>query len=74
MAVNHIPDDGIIARFGASIAPEDHAVRACDAALAMEEAIRRCNVQSHQIHHCHIENGSEVRRSGRVSAGPQALA
>jgi class 3 adenylate cyclase len=38
--VNQIMGDGIMALFGAPIAHEDHAVRACYAALAMQEAIR----------------------------------
>src|SRR5262245_44125220 len=33
-------DDGILASFGAPVALEDHAVRACYAALDMQEAIR----------------------------------
>ena len=39
--VNQVIGDGIMALFGAPIAHEDHAVRACYAALAMQEAIRR---------------------------------
>jgi class 3 adenylate cyclase len=39
--VNQIMGDGIMALFGAPIAHEDHAVRACYAALAMQTAIRR---------------------------------
>ncbi|MBI3988887.1 MAG: AAA family ATPase, partial [candidate division NC10 bacterium] len=39
--VNQILGDGIMALFGAPIAHEDHAVRACYAALAMQEGIRR---------------------------------
>ena len=39
--VNQIMGDGIMALFGAPIAHEDHAVRACYAALAIQEAIRR---------------------------------
>src|SRR5262245_19798163 len=39
--VNQVMGDGIMALFGAPIAHEDHAVRACYAALAMQEAIRR---------------------------------
>jgi double zinc ribbon protein/adenylate/guanylate cyclase family protein len=39
--VDQVMGDGIMALFGAPIAHEDHAVRACYAALAMQEAIRR---------------------------------
>jgi class 3 adenylate cyclase/tetratricopeptide (TPR) repeat protein len=38
--VNQVMGDGIMALFGAPIAHEDHAVRACYAALAMHTAIR----------------------------------
>ena len=37
--IGHIRDDGVTALFGAPVAHEDHAVRACYAALAMREAI-----------------------------------
>ena len=37
--VNKIQGDGIMALFGAPLAHEDHAVRACNAALAMREAL-----------------------------------
>jgi class 3 adenylate cyclase/tetratricopeptide (TPR) repeat protein len=39
--VNQVMGDGIMALFGAPIAHEDHAVRACYAALHMQEAIGR---------------------------------
>ena len=39
--VNQVMGDGIMALFGAPVAHEDHAVRACYAALAMQEAMRR---------------------------------
>jgi class 3 adenylate cyclase/tetratricopeptide (TPR) repeat protein len=39
--VNQIMGDGIMALFGAPLAHEDHAVRACYAAVAMQEEIRR---------------------------------
>lgn len=39
--VNQIMGDGIMALFGAPLAHEDHAVRACYAALAMQQGIRR---------------------------------
>ena len=38
--VNQVMGDGIMALFGAPIAHEDHAVRACYAALAMQAAIQ----------------------------------
>ncbi len=41
--VAQIMGDGIMALFGAPLAHEDHAVRACYAALRMQEAIRRHN-------------------------------
>ena len=39
--VNQVMGDGIMALFGAPVAYEDHAVRACYAALRMQEAVRR---------------------------------
>jgi class 3 adenylate cyclase/tetratricopeptide (TPR) repeat protein len=38
--VNQVLGDGIMALFGAPIAHEDHAVRACYAALAMQESVK----------------------------------
>src|ERR1700693_6025465 len=38
--VNQVMGDGIMALFGAPLAHEDHAVRACYAALAMQSGIR----------------------------------
>src|SRR2546426_8824825 len=51
--VNQVMGDGIMALFGAPLAHEDHAVRACYAALRMQETVKRY--------------ADEVRRS-RVSA------
>jgi class 3 adenylate cyclase/tetratricopeptide (TPR) repeat protein len=39
--VNQVMGDGIMALFGAPLAHEDHAVRACYAALRMQEAVKR---------------------------------
>jgi len=39
--VNQVLGDGIMALFGAPVAHEDHAVRACYAALRMQDAVKR---------------------------------
>jgi class 3 adenylate cyclase len=39
--VNQVMGDGIMALFGAPVAHEDHAVRACYAALRMQETVKR---------------------------------
>ena len=39
--VNQVMGDGIMALFGAPLAQEDHAVRACYAALRMQDAVKR---------------------------------
>src|SRR5213082_540967 len=39
--VNQVMGDGIMALFGAPLAHEDHAVRACYAALRMQEGLKR---------------------------------
>jgi class 3 adenylate cyclase len=44
--VNQLLGDGIMALFGAPLAHQDHAVRACYAALAMQEQMRRAAEKS----------------------------
>ena len=66
--VNRVMGDGIMALFGAPVAHEDHAVRACYAALRMQEAIRRF---TGELRHSH---GLEVQirvglNSGAVVVG-----
>src|SRR5437762_10022323 len=39
--VNQVMGDGIMALFGAPLAHEDHAVRACYAALRMQQAVKQ---------------------------------
>ena len=43
--VNQVMGDGIMALFGAPVAHEDHAVRACYAALRLQEAAKRYSEQ-----------------------------
>src|SRR5213593_2405545 len=49
--VNQVLGDGIMALFGAPVAHEDHAVRACYAALRMQEALKRYarETSSHEV-------------------------
>jgi len=54
--VNQVMGDGIMALFGAPIAHEDHVVRACYAALWLQEVVQR---------HSH-----ELRRAQRLPATP----
>ena len=44
--VNQVMGDGIMAIFGAPLAHEDHALRACYAALRMQESILRYSVET----------------------------
>jgi class 3 adenylate cyclase/tetratricopeptide (TPR) repeat protein len=48
--VNQVMGDGIMALFGAPVAHEDHAVRACYAALDMQAAIRRYAEEARRTH------------------------
>src|SRR5712691_2681507 len=53
--VNQIMGDVIMALFGAPLAHEDHAVRACYAALAMQEAIRRYSDEVRRGHGLEVQ-------------------
>src|SRR6266508_1481551 len=48
--VNQVLGDGIMALFGAPIAHEDHALRACYAGLAMQAAMRTYTEEVRRIH------------------------
>src|SRR5262245_11361563 len=63
--VNQVLGDGIMALFGAPVAHEDHAVRACYAALAMQTAMRRYAEEVRRSHG--LEMQARVRpNSGQV--------
>jgi tetratricopeptide (TPR) repeat protein len=61
--VNQVLGDGIMALFGAPVAHEDHAVRACYAALAMQAAIRR---YAEEVRHSH---GLEMQARVGLNSG-----
>src|SRR5262245_27039035 len=48
--VNQVMGDGIMALFGAPIAHEDHAVRACYAALRMQELVKEYAEEAFRAH------------------------
>ncbi|MCV7443367.1 AAA family ATPase [Mycobacterium paraense] len=60
--------DGIMAVFGAPIALEDHAVRACLAALGLQEEAQRLAVDFHQRHGIDLQLRVGLN-SGQVIAG-----
>ena len=66
--VNQFTGDGIMAVFGAPVALEDHAIRACLAALGIQEEAKRLAIDVHD------RDGVELRlrvglNSGQVIAG-----
>lgn len=48
--VNQVMGDGIMALFGAPLAHEDHAVRACYAALRMQESVKKYADEVRRLH------------------------
>src|SRR3712207_1580403 len=53
--VNQVLGDGIMALFGAPLAHEDHAIRACYAALRMREALRTYGEQVRRTHGVEVQ-------------------
>jgi class 3 adenylate cyclase/DNA-binding winged helix-turn-helix (wHTH) protein len=61
--VNHIAGDGMMALFGAPLAHEDHAARACYAALAMQKAILQRAEERRRA------NGIEIQLRAGLNSG-----
>jgi class 3 adenylate cyclase/tetratricopeptide (TPR) repeat protein len=61
--VNQVMGDGIMALFGAPLAHEDHAVRACYAALRMQESVKRYSDGVRRAH------GMEVQMRVGLNSG-----
>jgi class 3 adenylate cyclase/tetratricopeptide (TPR) repeat protein len=53
--VNQVMGDGIMALFGAPLAHEDHAVRACYAALTMQELVKRYAEEARRAHGVNVQ-------------------
>ena len=53
--VNQVMGDGIMALFGAPLAHEDHAVRACYAALRMQEPVKRYAEEARRAHGVNVQ-------------------
>jgi len=53
--VNQVMGDGIMALFGAPLAHEDHAVRACYAALRMQDAVKRHAEEARRTHGVNVQ-------------------
>ena len=53
--VNQVMGDGIMALFGAPLAHEDHAVRACYAALRMQERVKRHAEEARRTHGVNVQ-------------------
>ena len=49
--INQFTGDGVMALFGAPLAHEDHAQRACHAALSIQKAMEKYNRQVGNVHH-----------------------
>ena len=52
--VNQVMGDGIMALFGAPMAHEEHAVRACYAALRMQESVKRYAEEARRTHEVNV--------------------
>ena len=67
--VNQVMGDGIMALFGAPLAHEDHAVRACYAALRMQESLKRYAEDTRRV----ARRGGADPRRAQFRGGRRAL-
>jgi class 3 adenylate cyclase len=65
--VNQVMGDGIMALFGAPLAHEDHAVRACYAALRMQESVKTYAEEVRRSHE--LRRGCRARDRQRSAHG-----
>ena len=68
--VNQVMGDGIMALFGAPLAHEDHALRACYAALRLQESMRR---YTDEARHLHVPGQPRRQRAGCCGAARRQL-
>jgi class 3 adenylate cyclase len=69
--VNQVMGDGIMALFGAPLAHEDHAVRACYAVLGRQEVVKRYAEQAQRTHGVNVQIRVGMN-SGEVVVRPSA--
>ena len=69
--VNQVMGDGIMALFGAPLAHEDHAVRACYAALRMQEGVKKYAEEVRRSHAA-VSRSASASTPGRSSCAPLA--
>jgi len=67
--VNQVMGDGIMALFGAPLAHEDHAVRACYAALRMQESVKKYAEEVRRSHAAVVKIRVGLN-SGKSSCAP----
>jgi class 3 adenylate cyclase len=70
--VNQVMGDGIMALFGAPVAHEDHAVRACYAALRMQESVKKYAEEVRRSHAAAVKIRIGVNTRGRSSCARSA--
>ena len=76
--VNQVMGDGIMALFGAPLAHEDHAVRACYAALRMQESVKRYAEGVRRVHgvavriRVGLNSGEVIVRAMSASRSPSS--